>query len=181
MNRRNVLSLLSLGVLSAALPVPSSAFKLDEEEQISLFDSSVPSVCFISTEYTTMAQQLNLDANNLPKGVGTGFVWDNQGHIVTNFHVINKVDTAKVTLTTPQGEQKVFTARLTGVDPDKDIAVLKIDASVKELRPIPVGSSKQVSHPLQAPPNGCSSLVPNPFPVGLVGPLPQRPIPSTMR
>jgi len=101
-------------------------------------------VCFISTEYTTMAQQLNLGADNLPKGVGTGFVWDNLGHIVTNFHVINKVDTALVTVTNAKGETKQYTARLTGVDPDKDIAVLKIDAERAELRPIPLGTAKTV-------------------------------------
>ena len=58
---------------------------------MTLFQDAVPSVAFISTEYTSMAQQLNLDASQLPKGVGSGFVWDDMGHIVTNFHVINKV------------------------------------------------------------------------------------------
>ena len=47
-----------------------------EEAQADLFDKVVPSVCYISTEYTSMATQLNLDASQLPKGVGTGFVWD---------------------------------------------------------------------------------------------------------
>jgi S1-C subfamily serine protease len=91
-----------------------------------------------------MAQQLNLGADNLPKGVGTGFVWDNLGHIVTNFHVINKVDTALVTVTNKKGESKQYIAKLTGVDPDKDIAVLKIDALASELRPIPLGTASTV-------------------------------------
>jgi S1-C subfamily serine protease len=91
-----------------------------------------------------MAQQLNLGSENLPKGVGSGFVWDNAGHIVTNFHVINKVDTALVTLTNKNGETKQYTAKLTGVDPDKDIAVLKVDADPSELRPIPLGATKTV-------------------------------------
>jgi len=112
-----------------------------EEAQADLFDKVVPSVCYISTEYTSMATQLNLDASQLPKGVGTGFVWDKKGHIVTNFHVINKVDNAIVTLTTPDGKQKKYTAKLTGVDPDKDIAVLKIDAPEADLNVIAVGDS----------------------------------------
>ena len=91
-----------------------------------------------------MAQQLNLAADNLPKGVGTGFVWDDAGHIVTNFHVINKVDSALVSLTNSKGETKQYTAKLTGVDPDKDIAVLKIDADKSELRPMPLGTAKSV-------------------------------------
>ena len=143
-NRRQLLGLLSAGLAISGLPLRSNAYLLGEDEQVKLFDDAVPSVCFISTEYTTMAQQLNLGADNLPKGVGTGFVWDNLGHIVTNFHVINKVDTALVTLTTKKGETKQYTAKLTGVDPDKDIAVLKIDANQFDLRPIPLGTAKSV-------------------------------------
>lgn len=112
-----------------------------ENAQADLFDRVVPSVCYISTEYTSMATQLNLDASQLPKGVGTGFVWDKKGHIVTNFHVINKVDNAIVTLTLANGEQKKYTAKLTGVDPDKDIAILKIDAPESELTVLAVGDS----------------------------------------
>lgn len=134
----------TLVLASAGLPLPSVARTLSEDDQIKLFEEAVPSVCFISTEYTTMAQQLNLGADNLPKGVGTGFVWDDAGHIVTNFHVINKVDSALVSLTNAKGETKQFTAKLTGVDPDKDIAVLKIDAAKSDLRPIPLGSAKSV-------------------------------------
>ena len=113
-----------------------------EEVQADLFQKVVPSVCYISTEYTSMAGQLNLDVSQLPKGVGTGFVWDKKGHIVTNFHVINKVDNAIVTLTLGDGEQKQYKAKLTGVDPDKDIAVLKVDAPESELAVISVGESK---------------------------------------
>merc|ERR1711966_411130 len=113
-----------------------------EEVQADLFQKVVPSVCYISTEYTSMGGQLNLDVSQLPKGVGTGFVWDKKGHIVTNFHVINKVDNAIVTLTLGDGEQKQYKAKLTGVDPDKDIAVLKVDAPESELAVISVGESK---------------------------------------
>ena len=139
-----VLSGLTFGLATASLPLRSDAVTLGEDDQIRIFEQAVPSVCFISTEYTTMAQQLNLGADNLPKGVGTGFIWDNDGHIVTNFHVINKVDSALVSVTNAKGETKQYTAKLTGVDPDKDIAVLKIDADRSELRPIPLGSAKSV-------------------------------------
>lgn len=115
-----------------------------EDEQVKLFEEAVPSVCFISTEYTTVAASLNLDPTQLPKGVGSGFVWDDRGHIVTNFHVINKVDTAGVTLTLKDGSTKVYKAKLTGVDPDKDIAVLKIDAPKSDLRKLPVGQSAKL-------------------------------------
>jgi len=112
-----------------------------EERQADLFAKVVPSVTFISTEYTSMAQQLNLPVDQMPKGVGTGFVWDKKGHIVTNFHVINKVDNAMVGVTQPDGTQKQYKAKLTGVDPDRDIAVLKIDAPESDLAVLAVGDS----------------------------------------
>ena len=46
-----------------------------------------------------MADKYNLNKDDLPKGVGTGFIWDKKGHIITNFHVINKVDNAIITIT----------------------------------------------------------------------------------
>ena len=70
-----------------------------EKEQDKLYDDAIPSVCYISTEYTSMGEKFNLNKEDLPKGVGSGFVWDDEGHIITNFHVINKVDNAKVTIT----------------------------------------------------------------------------------
>ena len=131
----------SAQVISDTVSPAMSALSVLEQAQADLFERVVPSVCYISTEYTSMAQQLNLDASQLPKGVGTGFVWDKKGHIVTNFHVINKVDNAIVTLTGADGVQKKYVAKLTGVDPDKDIAVLKIDAPENELQVISIGDS----------------------------------------
>ena len=91
-----------------------------------------------------MAAAGGMDPSNLPKGVGSGFVWDKAGHVVTNFHVINKVDNAMVTFTDENGVQKQYKAKLTGVDPDKDIAVLKIDAPASELIPLPIGDSSGI-------------------------------------
>jgi hypothetical protein len=110
--------------------------------QSDIFDRSVVSTCYISTEYTSLAEANKIDISSLPKGVGSGFVWDKQGHIVTNFHVINKVDNAIVTLTDPTKKtSKKYKAKLTGVDPDKDIAVLKIEAPADELVPLVIGNS----------------------------------------
>ena len=98
-----------------------------EKKQANIFQTAVPSVCYISTEYTGMADKYNLNKDDLPKGVGTGFVWDKKGHIITNFHVINKVDNAIITITDKNNVKKNYKAKLTGIDPDLDIAVLKID------------------------------------------------------
>ena len=110
--------------------------KYIEEEQTKIFDNSISSVCYISTEYSSMAEKFNLNKDDLPKGVGTGFIWDKKGHIITNFHVINKVDKALVTITDRNNNKKTYVAKLTGVDPDNDLAILKIDAPESELQVI---------------------------------------------
>lgn len=76
----------------------------------------------------------------IPQGSGSGFVWDNEGHIITNFHVIQGADRAQVTLS----DQTTWDAELIGQAPEKDLAVLKIDAPSKDLTPIPVGGSSNL-------------------------------------
>jgi S1-C subfamily serine protease len=110
--------------------------KYIEEEQANIFENSISSVCYISTEYSSMVDKYNLNKDDLPKGVGTGFIWDKKGHIITNFHVINNVDKALVTITDNNRNKKTYVAKLTGVDPDTDLAVLKIDADENELQVI---------------------------------------------
>ena len=85
---------------------PQYNLKILENVQNNLFKEATPSICNISTEYGNMADKYNLDKDDLPKGVGSGFVWDENGHIVTNFHVINKVDNAIVTITDKNMQKK---------------------------------------------------------------------------
>lgn len=106
----------------------------DEQAQIELYRSSAPSVVHVNS----LAFDGNFDA--VPEGSGSGFVWDEDGHIVTNFHVIQNANGAKVTLF----DGSVHDARLVGTDPDKDIAVLKIDAPRSLLRPIPLAESSKL-------------------------------------
>src|SRR5262249_31485874 len=80
------------------------------------------------------------DLSAVPAGTGSGFVWDKQGHIVTNFHVIQNADAAQVRINDGHHESKYY-ARIVGRQPDKDIAVLYIDAKEDELHPIDVGTS----------------------------------------
>ena len=89
---------------------------------------------------TTLANQRNLfslDVFQVPKGTGSGFVWDDGGLIVTNFHVIQGASVARVTLF----DQSEWNAKLVGAFPDRDLAVLRIDAPREKLKPIAVGSS----------------------------------------
>ena len=70
-----------------------------------------------------------LDVTQIPRGTGSGFVWDDNGHIVTNFHVIEGAEAVRVTL----ADQSDLDAKLVGAAPEKDLAVLKIDAPAEQL------------------------------------------------
>ncbi|MBK8491615.1 MAG: trypsin-like peptidase domain-containing protein [Saprospirales bacterium] len=110
-----------------------------EKETIRLFDESSPSVAFITTSNIRM-EFFSRNSTEVPRGSGSGFVWDKKGHIVTNFHVIQGADKAQVVL----AHGKSYSASLVGYDPKKDLAVLKIDAPANELIPIPVGTSQNL-------------------------------------
>jgi len=73
----------------------------------------------------------------IPRGTGSGFVWDSEGHIVTNFHVIEGADAAQVTL----ADRSAWKARLVGAYPDGDLAVLTIDGPKDRLQPVLLGTS----------------------------------------
>ena len=107
-----------------------------EEATIKLFESSAPSVCFITTS-TLREDFWNRNVMEIPSGTGSGFIWDKEGHIITNFHVIQNASKIQVTLS----DRTVYEAKVVGQEPNKDLAVLKIDAPAAKLRPIPVGQS----------------------------------------
>lgn len=141
--RRNILYTgIGIGSYNLFKPIKTNAENTNnllnyiEEKQKELYDKTLSSVCYISTEYTSIGEKFNLNSEDLPKGVGTGFVWDKSGHIITNFHVINKVDNALVTITKKNKETVTYNAKLTGIDPDNDLAILKIDAFKEDLQVI---------------------------------------------
>jgi S1-C subfamily serine protease len=74
------------------------------------------------------------DAQEVPAGSGSGFVWDGDGHIVTNFHVVEGARSLTVTFQ----NQKTFDATVVGVEPRKDVAVLKVDAPRDLFKPVTV-------------------------------------------
>ena len=75
---------------------------------------------------------------DVPQGTGSGFLWDRQGHVVTNYHVLQDSDSSVVTLS----DQTNWKATVVGAEPDKDLAVLRIAAPAGKLTPILVGTSK---------------------------------------
>ncbi len=116
--------------------VPRGDLAEDEKSTIALFKQAAPSVVHI-TSLAVQRDPLSLDVLGIPQGTGSGFLWDKQGYVVTNFHVIEKAGAAKVTL----ADRSEWDARLVGVAADKDVAVLKIDAPEDKLLPIQVGTS----------------------------------------
>ena len=118
---------------------PRGALGADEQANIELFRRVSPSVVHITT-LETQRDMFSMDVTQVPRGTGTGFVWDAQGHIVTNFHVIQGGSGARVTM----ADQTSFPAKLVGAFPDRDLAVLKIDAPATKLPPIAVGTSRDL-------------------------------------
>jgi len=109
----------------------------DERNTIEVVKRNQNSVVFI-TNIQLVRDFFFSSAEAVPRGSGSGFVWDDKGHIVTNYHVIEDGDIFNVTL--PSQEQR--RARLVGKEPNKDIAVLRIEGNLSGLFPVVAGSSR---------------------------------------
>ena len=128
------------GPASAAAAPSSEAMTPEEVRNIDIFRSASPSVVNI----TTIALQrdfFTLDVMQIPQGSGSGFVWDDRGHVVTNFHVIENGSSFTVTLP----DQSDYNAEVVGVAPDKDLAVLRIQTPGSRLSALPLGRSADLS------------------------------------
>lgn len=109
-----------------------------ENAVINLFESAAPSVVFITT--TNLSQRgWSADVTEIPQGSGTGFMWDEYGHIVTNFHVLEGGNRFTVTL----ADQSSYNAEVIGYEQSKDLAVLRINVPNK-IKPLPIGSSSDL-------------------------------------
>ncbi|HSW45831.1 MAG TPA: trypsin-like peptidase domain-containing protein, partial [Phycisphaerae bacterium] len=123
-------------ILEPRAIAPRGALMDEEETTIRIFKESSPSVVYI----TTMAVRSDLFGLNMmevPRGTGSGFVWDDKGHVVTNFHVILNADSVKVTTF----DHKTWDADVVGAAPDKDLAVLRLRGGPDRPRPIPLGTA----------------------------------------
>jgi len=130
-------------------PLPSHALYDDETRRIQLFEKAAPSVVFLDT-FTQQRDALSMNLMEVPLGTGSGIVWDDQGHIVTNYHVVRNAKVAQVAVmampttsrwnsksTTPKSTitppRIIYKARVVGVDPGQDIAVLHVNATLPPL------------------------------------------------
>lgn len=118
---------------------PAAAFTNQEERTISVFETASPSVVYI----TTTDKVLDFWTRNVserPSGTGTGFVWDKNGHIVTNYHVVEGYKTAKVRLS----DQRIFDVDVVGASPRHDLAVLKMRETKEVPPPVRIGTSSEL-------------------------------------
>ncbi|MGE3803671.1 MAG: S1C family serine protease, partial [Gemmataceae bacterium] len=109
-----------------------------EKAQIQIYDQGRRSAAFINIK--TLRRDFFQQTHEVHEGTGSGIVWDKQGHVVTNFHVIQNANLAQVTL----ADQSSWAARVVGVAPDSDLAVLRIDVPEAQLQPVPIGKSRDL-------------------------------------
>ena len=119
-------------VLDKKQTVDRSNYTIDEINTIEVFKQAVPSVVNISVISNTRSYE---------SAVGSGFVWDNLGHIITNFHVINDSNNFLVTF---HNDKNFYEAFVVGSSPAKDIAVLKLKTRPTYLKPLLQGKSSDL-------------------------------------
>jgi len=118
---------------------PDDKLGADEKTTIEVFRQFSRSVVHI-TSLEKHRDRFNLNVAEIPQGTGSGFVWDQDGHVVTNFHVVQMGNSASVTL----NDGTSYPAKIVGTAPDKDLAVLRIDAPRAKLLPLPIGKSSEL-------------------------------------
>ena len=118
-----------------------------ERATVDLFRTASPSVVFITTLQNNR-RRVDGRVFQTQAGAGSGFLWDEDGHIVTNYHVVRGVVEASQDRRRPQQvaqvtlfDQSTHSAEIVGIAPEKDLAVVRIDTKGLDLRPLPVGES----------------------------------------
>jgi S1-C subfamily serine protease len=110
-----------------------------ENRTIEIYRKVVPSTVNVSN--IKLARNLFYGEVEVPQGAGSGWVWDDKGHIVTNFHVVQGGNTFVITFF---NDPKQYKATIVGTAPEKDIAVLKLSERPAKLSPVELGTSKEL-------------------------------------
>jgi putative serine protease PepD len=124
--------------LRSPAPTPSEA-GLDptELENVRIYRQAAPAVANV----VTRTVEYDFFFNPVPvEGAGSGFLIDNDGHILTNYHVVQGAQTIEVTL----GDQSRYKGKLVGSDPNNDIALIQIDLAGRKVAPLPLGDSRNL-------------------------------------
>jgi 2-alkenal reductase len=126
------------GVESRAI-TPRGPLGEEERRLVALFESAAPSVAYITTE---IVRARGLFGAEVGQGAGSGFVWDTAGHIVTNYHVVGIEGAQRLQVQLDGGDP--IEATPVGTAPEYDLAVIKLKRVPKDLRPIPIGTSRDL-------------------------------------
>ena len=111
----------------------------DEQNTIEVFHSASPSVVYV-TNQAMVRDRYTYDVRTVPQGTGTGVIWSKDGYIITNYHVIENASQITITL----WDQSSWPAKIVGIAPSQDLAVLRIQAPQKQLNPLPLGDSNEL-------------------------------------
>lgn len=133
---------LLLSLMSGASAVSSVSFAFstdDERNSVEVFDAARPSVVFVTNQQLAR-DPYSFDLVTVPRGSGTGFVWNDKGYIVTNYHVVEGARQITITLQ----DQSNWPAEVVGLAPERDLAVLKIDGQKARLTALPLGDSSDL-------------------------------------
>ena len=122
-------------------PIPSQLLP-DERSTIEVFRRVSNSVVFITNKELVRRDWFSLDVTEVPRGTGSGFIWDDKGHVVTNYHVVQGNQYTRYSATLADGS--VQDAVLVGIEPTKDIAVLRLETPPHTLTPVAVGTSNNL-------------------------------------
>lgn len=136
--------LLALVMVGAGVLGPhtgSHAFATDDESNtMEVFRASSPAVVYV-TNQTLVRDRYSFNLHTVPQGSGTGVIWNKDGYILTNFHVIDGARQITITLQ----DQTSWPAEIIGTSPAKDLAVLRIKAPREKLTPLPLGNSSSLT------------------------------------
>ena len=127
-------------VPAAPPPIPAD-LRPEERAVVDLFEETSPSVVYITT-LARRADWFGRSLGELPQGTGTGFVWDDDGHVITNAHVIAVRGITGIEVV--MSDQTTYDAEFVGLSESHDLAVLHIDAPPEALRPVAVGDSDRL-------------------------------------
>lgn len=169
----NLLIILGLNLPAQAKLLPNEA------NTIKVFNNSVRSVVNVtsSRRVTRGTFLFDFDVTEIPAGTGSGFVWDKDGHIVTNFHVVEGGSSFLISF---HKDKKQYRAKVVGIEPKKDLAVLKLLERPKNLYPITPGDSSALRVGQKALAIGNPFGLDNTLTVGVISAL-GRKIPSIVR
>ena len=126
--------------LAASQSLPHVEKPVTTSDATTVYKRVSPSVVSVANNALVRSGLFGFQLYEVPQGAGSGFVWDKKGHIVSNYHVVHQANT--LTVTFPDGTR--YDAKIVGIAPDYDLAVLKIDAPPEKLIPVTVAPSRDL-------------------------------------